>query len=78
MNDYVREWTASAGPVVEALGISGRNESITLQGLAFANQGFTPRKVYNLSILDSAPGRAISMYVIPVPPMPDRPPVLTQ
>ena len=78
VNDYVREWTASAGPVVEALGISGRNESITLQGLAFANQGFTPRKVYNLSILDSAPGRAISMYVIPVPLMPDRPPVLTK
>ncbi|RDX48499.1 glycoside hydrolase family 79 protein [Lentinus brumalis] len=61
VNDYVREWTASAGPVVQALGISGRNGSIALQGFAFANQGFTPRKVYNLSILDSAPGRAISV-----------------
>lgn len=73
VNDYVREWTASAGPVVQALGISGRNASIALQGFAFANQGFTPRKVYNLSILDSAPGRAISVYAAFFPPCPTAP-----
>ena len=63
VEDYVREWTAIAEPMVEALGISGRNGPITLQGAAFANQGFTPREIYNLSILESAPGRAISVYV---------------
>ncbi|KAI0751852.1 glycoside hydrolase family 79 protein [Daedaleopsis nitida] len=61
VQQYVREWTGIAGPVVEALGISGRNGSITLQGAAFANQGFTPRQIYNLSILESAPGGAISV-----------------
>lgn len=68
VNDYVREWRASADPVVKALGINGRNGSVTLQGAAFANQGFTPRQVYNLSILESDAGRAISVYVAVISP----------
>lgn len=61
VKQYVSEWEQIAGAVVDALSLSGRNSSITLQGAAFANQGFTPRQIYSLDILDSAPGKAVSV-----------------
>ncbi|KAI8984835.1 glycoside hydrolase family 79 protein [Trametes punicea] len=61
VQEYVADWESIAGSVVEAIGISGRNGPVTLQGAAFAGQGFTPREIFNLGILNSTPGKAISV-----------------
>ena len=61
VDDYVPDWISVAGPVVDAAGISGRDGPVSIQGAAFANQGFTPREIFGLGILDSAPGKAISV-----------------
>ena len=63
VEDYVAEWTNSANAVAEAAGLSDQNTPVTIQGAAFANQGFTPRDIYNLGILDAIVGKAISTYV---------------
>ncbi|TBU48752.1 hypothetical protein BD309DRAFT_948782 [Dichomitus squalens] len=60
VKEYVSEWQANADPVVQALGIRGRSGLFTIQGAAFANQGFTPREIFNLGILNSTGGKAIS------------------
>ncbi|KAI0368386.1 glycoside hydrolase family 79 protein [Pilatotrama ljubarskyi] len=60
VEQYVPDWISVAGPVAEAAGIHGRNGPVTLQGAAFAGQGFTPRQIFDLGILESAPGKAIS------------------
>ncbi|OJT07649.1 Beta-glucuronidase [Trametes pubescens] len=61
VQEYVPDWISVAGPVVEAAGITGRDGPLTLQGAAFASSGFTPRELFALGILDSAPGKAISV-----------------
>ena len=61
VNDYVSDWISVAGPVAEAAGITGNVGPVTLQGASFANQGFTPSEIFDLGILDSAPGQAISV-----------------
>ncbi len=61
VNQYVPDWISVAGPVAQAAGITGRNGSVSLQGAAFAGQGFTPRQIFNLGILNSAPGKDISV-----------------
>ncbi|KAI0642794.1 glycoside hydrolase family 79 protein [Trametes meyenii] len=58
---YIEQWTASAGPVVEAVGINGRGGPVTLQGASFGTQQFTPRQVFDLGLLDSKAGQAISV-----------------
>ena len=63
--EYVPDWMSVAGPVADAAGIEGRYGPVSLQGAAFAGQGFTPTEIFALGILESAPGKAISMYVIP-------------
>ena len=63
LSDYVREWTQSANAVAEAVGLTDRNTSVTIQGAAFANQGFSPRKIYDLGILNTQAGMAISTWV---------------
>ncbi|TBU46627.1 glycoside hydrolase family 79 protein [Dichomitus squalens] len=60
VNDYVPDWISIAGPAVEAAGINGPDGPVTVQGAAFAGQGFTPTEIFNLGILDSAPGKAIT------------------
>ena len=68
MQEYVPDWISIAGPVAEAAGIVGRDGPVSLQGAAFAGQGFTPREIFALGILDSEPGKAISMcaYLLPL------------
>ncbi|KAI0831387.1 glycoside hydrolase family 79 protein [Trametes gibbosa] len=61
VNEYVPDWISVAGPVAKAAGITGGSGAVTLQGAAFAGQGFTPRQIFGLGILDSAPGKAISV-----------------
>ncbi|KAH9936819.1 glycoside hydrolase family 79 protein [Epithele typhae] len=61
VNDYVPDWINIASAAVSAAGISGSSGPVSVQGAAFANQGFTPRQIFNLGILDSAPGKAISV-----------------
>ncbi|KAI0327551.1 glycoside hydrolase family 79 protein [Cubamyces sp. BRFM 1775] len=58
---YIEQWTANAGAVARVADIQGRNGSVTLQGASFGTQQFTPREVFNSGLLDSAPGRAISV-----------------
>ncbi|KAI0676340.1 glycoside hydrolase family 79 protein [Trametes maxima] len=58
---YVEQWTANAGPVVEAVGIHGRGGPVTLQGASFGTQQFTPGQVFDLGLLDSKPGQAVSV-----------------
>ncbi|KAH9856965.1 glycoside hydrolase family 79 protein [Lenzites betulinus] len=61
VNQYVPDWISVAGPVAEAAGITSRTSPITFQGAAFAGQGFTPRQIFSLGILDSAPGKGITV-----------------
>lgn len=61
VNQYVPDWISVAGPVAQAAGITDRDGPVSLQGAAFANQGFTPRQIFNLGILSSAPGKGISV-----------------
>ncbi|RPD70303.1 glycoside hydrolase family 79 protein [Lentinus tigrinus ALCF2SS1-7] len=57
---YVPDWISVAGAAVEAAGIRGRYGPVSVQGAAFATQQFTPREIFDLGILDSKPGKAIS------------------
>ncbi len=61
VDDYVSDWISVAGPVAEAAGITSNAGPVTLQGASFANQGFTPREIFDRGILDSAPGQTISV-----------------
>lgn len=61
VDQYVADWISVASPVAVAAGITDRTGSVTLQGAAFADQGFTPREIFDLGILDSAPGKGISV-----------------
>lgn len=63
VQDYVSNWISIAGPAVAAVGIHGPNGPISVQGAAFAGQGFTPTEIFNLGILDSTPGKAITQCV---------------
>ncbi|GJJ10641.1 hypothetical protein Clacol_004868 [Clathrus columnatus] len=56
--DYVADWSAVAGAVVEATGIQG-GSGVGIQGCAFAGQGFTPSGVFNLGILSTTAGKVI-------------------
>ncbi len=60
VEDYVPDWISVAGPVVDAVGIIGNDGPVSIQGAAFASQQFTPREIFDLGILDSTPGKAIS------------------
>ncbi|KAI1792639.1 hypothetical protein LXA43DRAFT_330161 [Ganoderma leucocontextum] len=60
VKQYVAEWETSAAAVVAAMGMGKKNGRVTIQGGAFANQGFTPREIFDLGILDSVGGKAIS------------------
>ena len=51
-------WEENAGPVASAVGL--KKGDVTLQGAAFAGTGFTPRQLFDLGILDSAPGKLIT------------------
>ena len=64
VQDYVPNWISIAGPAVTAAGISGPDGPVSVQGAAFASQSFTPTEIFNLGILDSAPGKAITQCVI--------------
>ena len=63
VEDYVPDWISIAGPAVEAAGIHGPNGPVSVQGAAFISQFFTPTDIFNLGVLDSAPGQAITQYV---------------
>lgn len=60
VEDYVPDWESIAGPVVEAAGIKGKDGPVTIQGAAFAGTSFSPSDIYDLGILESAPGKAIT------------------
>ncbi|KAI0753139.1 glycoside hydrolase family 79 protein [Daedaleopsis nitida] len=61
VDEYVTDWISVAGSVAQAAGITGRNGPVSLQGAAFAEQDFTPQEIFDLGILDSTPGKAISV-----------------
>ncbi|KAH9936781.1 uncharacterized protein BXZ73DRAFT_100205 [Epithele typhae] len=61
VDDYMRDWEASAGAVAQAVGLGSRGGPVTFQGAAFAGQGsFSPKTIFDLGILRSSPGKAIS------------------
>ncbi|KAK7692779.1 hypothetical protein QCA50_004412 [Cerrena zonata] len=57
VQDYVTNWEANAGPVAQ---VGLKEGGVTFQGAAFAGTGFTPRQLFDLGILDSAPGKLIT------------------
>ena len=63
VKQYVAEWETSAAAVVQAMGMGNKGSSVKIQGAAFANQGFTPRQIFNLGILNSVGGKVMSTYV---------------
>ncbi|EMD41170.1 glycoside hydrolase family 79 protein [Gelatoporia subvermispora B] len=60
VEEYVPDWESIAGPVVEAAGITSNTGPVTMQGAAFAGQGFTPREIFSLGILESEAGKTIT------------------
>ncbi|KAM5531319.1 hypothetical protein V8D89_015034 [Ganoderma adspersum] len=60
VEDYVPNWISIAGPAVEAAGIHGSNGPVSVQGASFISQFFTPTDIFDLGILDSTPGQAIT------------------
>lgn len=62
VEEYVADWIAMAVPVAEAAELH-EHGSVSFQGASFAGQGFTPTQIFNLGILDSAPGSLISTFV---------------
>ena len=63
LQQYVAEWETSAAAVVQAMGMGSKGSHVKIQGGAFADQGFTPREIFNLGILGSAGGKVMSTYV---------------
>ena len=62
VNEYVKDWINVSTPVAHAI-LShplSHNGSVAIQGAAFAGQGFTPREIFSLGILDSSPGKLIT------------------
>ncbi|KAI0631256.1 glycoside hydrolase family 79 protein [Trametes polyzona] len=57
---YVEQWAESAGPVAQVAGISGRDGPVAFQGASFV-AAFTPREVFDLGLLDTPPGKGISV-----------------
>ncbi len=78
VEDYVPNWISIAGPAVEVVGIRGPDGPVSVQGAAFISQFFTPTDIFDLGILDSTPGQAItqsvetnySLHVGDSPPLP--------
>ena len=62
MENYVADWISIATPVAQAAGLHS-DGTVSFQGASFAGQGFTPTEIFNLGILDSVPGKLISVYV---------------
>lgn len=60
--EYVADWIAIAEPAAQAAQLH-EGGSVSFLGASFAGQGFTPTQIFNLGILDSAPGTLISTYV---------------
>ena len=62
VEEYVPDWISIAGPAVEAAGIQGSDGPVSVQGAVFYAL-FTPTEIFNLGILDSVPGKAITQCV---------------
>ena len=68
VEDYVPDWINISTPVANAIKshpLRKRDSSegqgpVAIQGAAFAGQGFTPREIFALGILDSTPGELIT------------------
>lgn len=60
VEEYVPDWISIAGPVAQAAGLY-QGGCVSFQGASFAGQGFTPTEIFNLGILDSAPGQLITV-----------------
>lgn len=60
VEEYVADWISIAGPVAGAADLC-EGGPVSLQGASFAGQGFTPTEIFDLGILDSAPGKLISV-----------------
>ncbi|KAJ3524712.1 hypothetical protein NM688_g8515 [Phlebia brevispora] len=60
VEDYVADWISIATPVAEAAGLV-KGGPVSLQGASFAGQGFTPTEIFDLGILNSAPGELITV-----------------
>jgi len=58
VTQYVPSWESIAGAVATVAGLS--RKGVSFQGGAFAGQSFTPTELFNLGILNSAPGKTIS------------------
>ena len=60
VSEYVADWISIAGPVAIAAGLQSGGP-VSFQGASFAGQGFTPRQIFDLGILDTTPGEFISV-----------------
>jgi len=58
VQEYADDWLSLAGPVANASGL--HVGGVTFQGASFAGTGFTPRELFNLGLLNTAPGKLIS------------------
>ena len=62
VNEYVDDWINISAPVAQAICSHPLFDQapVAIQGAAFAGQGFTPRQIFSLNILDRFPGRLIT------------------
>jgi hypothetical protein len=61
VQQYVTDWINISTPVAQAIQSHPLNAGpVTIQAASFAGQGFTPRQIFSLGLLDSAPGKLVT------------------
>lgn len=61
VQDYVPNWVNISEAIVKAVGITGNDGPISFQAASFATRNWTPRQIFDLGILDSVPGKTVSV-----------------
>lgn len=61
VNQYVADWINISTPVAQAIQSHPlKSGPVGIMAASFAGQGFTPRQIFSLGILDSTPGKLIN------------------
>ena len=65
VQQYVSDWINISTPVAQEIESHPLAAGpVAIQGASFAGQGFTPRQIFSLGILDTVPGKLITTSVL--------------
>ena len=61
VQQYVADWINISTPVAQAIQSHPLYAGpVAIQAASFAGQGFTPRQIFSLGLLDSVPGKLVT------------------